>query len=61
MDEDFKEFAMDTIGGVLDEIRDNWQFMEDYEIADLLGEALQEIEAEIERREKGDTLIGKPE
>lgn len=61
MDEDFKEFVEDAIGGVLDEIRDSGAFMENSEAADLIGEALREVEEEIERREKGDTLVGKPE
>ena len=61
MDADFKEFVEDTLGGVLDELRDSGAFISNEEAVDLVAEAYNEVEQELERREKGDALIGKPE
>jgi len=59
MEEDFKEFILDEIEGVKQEIRDNGAFLTNQEAVDLIGELYEEIEREYLRRDKGDTLIGR--
>ena len=58
MEKDFKEFILDEIEGIKQEIYNYGDFMSNQEAVDLLCELYEEIEREYLRRDKGDTLIG---
>jgi len=50
MEEDFKEFILDEIEGVKQEIRDNGAFLTNQEAVDLIGELYEEIERVFKER-----------